>query len=204
MTIQSAESSSPLGPIVDFKTFSDWTKLIRVTATVRRAVHIFRSFQKRVDNNDKLVDSGNSTTSRAIEQYVWLDSSTNSLLHGSNQPGIARGCITPRDISNAKLYVLRQYQRDYFHQELPAVANKRPVEKSSRLIQLSPFVSADGFIRPGGRLQKSDFDYCQKHRIILDGKHPLVKLFLRHIHVTNSHSSLQHTKAMLQNEFWIL
>ena len=38
----------------------------------------------------------------------------------------------------------------------------------------------------------------------MDGKHPVVKLFTRHIHVTNSHSPLQHTKAMLQNEFWIL
>ena len=83
-----------------------------------------------------------------------------------------------------------------------ALANKQRVEKSSRLVQLSPFVSADGFIRAGGRLRKSDFDYRQNYAIILDGKHPVVKMFIRHIHVTNSHSSLQHTKAILQNEFW--
>ena len=115
-----------------------------------------------------------------------------------------QGCTTPHDLSNTKLYLLRQSQRDTFHQEIRDLVTKGPVEKSSRLIQLSPFVSADEFIRAGGRLQKSDFDYCQKHPNILDGKHPMVKLFIRHIHVTNSHSHLQHTKALHQNEFWIL
>ena len=85
-----------------------------------------------------------------------------------------------------------------------ALGNKRPVEKGIGLIQLSPFSSTDDFIRAGGRLQKSDLNYCQKHSIILHGEHSVVKLFMRHIHVTNSHSRLQHTKAMLQNEFWIL
>ena len=197
VTMQSAERSPPLGPIVDFTTFSDWTMLVRVTATVLRAVDIFRS-------RWPLISSGNSATSHAIEQHVWLDFSTNSLLHGSNQPGIAQGCITPHDVSKAKLYLLRQSQRDTFHQEMLAQANKQTVEKSSRLIQFSPCVSTDDFIQAGGRLPKSKFDYCQKHPIILDGKHPVVKLFIRHTHVTNSHSPLQHTKAMLRIEFWIL
>ena len=204
VTMQSAHSCSPLEPILDFETFSDWTKLVRVTATVLRAVRIFKSFQASVDHNETVIDSSNSGTSHAIKQHVWLDSSANSMLQGSSQPDIAQGCVQPQDISNAKLYLLRQSQRDSFHHEMLALTSKRPVEKCSRLTQLSPFFSSDDFIRAGGRLQKSDFDYCQKHPIILDGKHPVVKLFIRHIHVTNSHSPQQHTKAMLQNEFWIL
>ena len=202
--MQSAHSCSPLEPILDFETFSDWTKLVRVTATVPRAVRIFKSFRASVDHDETVIDSSNSGTSHVIKQHVWLDSSANSMLQGSSQPDNAQGCVQPQDISNAKLYLLRQSQRDSIHHEMLALTSKRAVEKSSRLTQLSPFFSADDFIRTGGRLQKSEFDYCQKHPIILDGKHPVVKMLIRHIHVANSHSPLQHTKNMLQNEFWIL
>ena len=112
--------------------------------------------------------------------------------------------VERHDTSNAKLYLLRQSQRDSLHYEMLPLANKGPDEKSSRLLQLSLFVSATDFFEARGRLRKSAFDFCLKHSIILDGKNPVVKLFIRHIHVTNSHSSLQHTKAIIQNEFWIL
>ena len=204
VTMQSAESSPPLDPIVDCTKFSGWKNLVRVTATVLRAVHIFQSFRKSVDHDDKVIDSGNSATSHAIDQHVWQDSSTNSSLHCSNQPGIAQGCITPQDISNTKLYRCRQSQRDSIHQEMLALANKLPVERRSCLIQLSSFVSADDFIPAGGRLQKSVSDNRQKHFIILDSKQPVVKLFRRHIHATNILSALQPAKALLLNEFWIL
>ena len=46
VTVQSADRSPSLEPIVDFKAFSDWTKLVRVITTVPRAVHIFQSLQK--------------------------------------------------------------------------------------------------------------------------------------------------------------
>ena len=202
--MQSAHSSSPVKTILDFETFSDWTNLVRVTATVLRAVRIFISFIESVDHDETVTDSSNSGTSHAINLHVWLDSSTNSMLQDSSQPGIAQGCVQPHDISNAKLYLLRHSQRDSFQPEMLALTNKRSVGKSSHLRQLSPFFSADDFIRAGGRLQKSDFDYCQKYPIILFGEHPVGKLFIRHINVTNSHSPLQHTRNMLQNEFWIL
>ena len=67
------------------------------------------------------------------------------MLQGSSQPDIAQGCVQPQDISNP--YILRQPQRDSFHHEKLALTSKRPVEKSIRLTQLSPFFSADDFIR---------------------------------------------------------
>ena len=202
--MQGAQSSSPLEPIFDFETFSDWTKLVRVTATVLRTVRIFKSFRASVDHVETVTDSSNSGNSHAIKQHIWLDSSTNSMLQGASQPDIAHGCFQPKDISNANLYLLRQSQRDSFHPEMLALTSNRPVEKNSRLTQLSTFFADDESIRARGRLQKSDFEFCQKHPIILTGNHPVVKMFIRHIHVANSHSPIQHTKNKLQKEFWIL
>ena len=73
--------------------------------------------------------------------------------------------------------------------------------KKQSLSTIESFLFGRCFIRAGGRLQKSGFDYCQKHPIILHGKYLVVKLFVRQIHVTNSHCPLQHTRNMLQNEF---
>ena len=61
-----------------------------------------------------------------------------------------------------------------------------------------PFYPADDFIRSGGRLQELEFGYFQKRHIILDGKHLVVKLVIRHIHITNNLSPLLHTNAVLQ------
>ena len=130
-------------PILDFETFSDWTKLVPVSASVLRAVRIFKSFRESVDHDETVNVSSNSPISYAIKQHVWLDSSTNSMVQGSSQPGIAQCCVQPQDISTAKLYLLRQSQKDSFQPEMLALTSKRPVGKSSRLAQLSPFFSAD-------------------------------------------------------------
>ena len=43
--------------------------MVRVTATVLRAVHIFQSFRGRVDHDDKVINSDVSETSRGIAQH---------------------------------------------------------------------------------------------------------------------------------------
>ena len=93
---------------------------------------------------------------------------------------------------------------DSFNPEVNALKQNKPINTTSRLRHLSPFLDEDGLLRATGRLEKSQLDYCINHPIILDGNHPAVHLFIRQTHKQKRHSPRQHFKNILQNEYLIL
>ena len=100
--------------------------------------------------------------------------------------------LTSNNMIAAKNFIFKQTQRDSFNPEVNALTQNKPINTTSRLRHLSPFLDEDGLLRARGRLEKSQMDYCLKHPIILDVNHPAAHLFIRQTHKGNQHLPRQH------------
>ena len=73
----------------------------------------------------------------------------------------------------------------------PRTWKLRNKEDTSKIYSLNPFVDDDqGMLRVGGRQQRARFSYNSRHPIILNSRHPLTKLLIRHIHLLHGGSLL--------------
>ena len=81
---------------------------------------------------------------------------------------------------------------------------KKPLSNKSRIVQLSPFVNDHGFLRSRGRLGKASIILCSRYPVILDAENPSIDLYLKHVHDTNGHCGLEFSRALIQQQFWIL
>ena len=73
-----------------------------------------------------------------------------------------------------------------------------------RLRKLNPFIDADGNIRVGGRLNKSEVPYVEKHPLILPKKSHITMLLIRRIHSENKHQGRHITSGAIRTAgYWI-
>uniref|UniRef100_A0A5S6Q6G7 Integrase catalytic domain-containing protein n=1 Tax=Trichuris muris TaxID=70415 RepID=A0A5S6Q6G7_TRIMR len=75
---------------------------------------------------------------------------------------------------------------------------------SSRLFRLKPFLSSDGLIRVGGRLDQSSLAFYARHPLILPSKHALTILFIRRTHERHFHAGVETTLSLTSAIVWIL
>ena len=101
-------------------------------------------------------------------------------------------------------WILLETQRTSFPEEINALRNQKPPASNSRISSLSPFLDRQGLLRSRDRLSKAKYLLVARYPIILDSKHPGVKLFLLHIHNSNSHASLEQSRSIVQEQFWVL
>ena len=101
-------------------------------------------------------------------------------------------------------WILLETQRTSFPEEINALRNQKPPASNSRISSLSPFLDRQRLLRSRGRLSKAKYLLVARYPIILDSKYPAVKLFLLHIHKSNSHASLEQSRCIVQEQFWVL
>ena len=94
-------------------------------------------------------------------------------------------------------WILLETQRTSFPDEINALRNREPPASNSRALR-------QGLLRSRGRLSKAKYLLVSRYPIILDSKHPPVKLFLLHIHKSNSHASFEQSRSLVQEQFWVL
>ena len=81
--------------------------------------------------------------------------------------------------AQTKLFYLAQSES--FPIEKKLLLKNSPLSKSSKLLQLSPFVGPNGLLRATGRTNQLDVSSCDaKHPVLLDSCHPVTRLFLEH------------------------
>ncbi|XP_031639736.1 uncharacterized protein LOC116351735, partial [Contarinia nasturtii] len=78
------------------------------------------------------------------------------------------------------------------------------VQRSSSIIQLSPFLDENGLIRVGGRLRKSNLDYDAKHQILLPKKNFVTSLIIRGVHLLCLHGGPRCTESVLRQTYWVI
>lgn len=112
--------------------------------------------------------------------------------------------LTAKELANAERILIRIEQQTHFGDEWRALVDKKPVNKSSRLITLTPFIDDNQLIRVGGRLEKSSITYDQKHPVVLPSKGTLTALFVNDTHLATLHGGNALTLTILRQRFWIL
>lgn len=111
--------------------------------------------------------------------------------------------LNASEVQTAKNFWLRQMQQDLFPEELNALRHQRPLNKSSAILSLNPFLDEDNLMRVGGRLRNAKLSEQQKHPILLKS-HPILTLIINHAHLRALHAGSQLTISILRHEYWIL
>ena len=100
--------------------------------------------------------------------------------------------------------LLKNVQRESYSEEIQCLQNNRPLSKSSDIRALSPFLDDNGLIRVGGRLEKAQIPYEEKHPILLPGRHHISLLLARHFHEKVFHQGRQFTEGSIRAAgYWI-
>lgn len=121
---------------------------------------------------------------------------------GANKENTTK-CLTSSELKQARDKLIKLIQEQHFASEITQLERNNSVDKCSKLFKLSPFLH-NSIIRVGGRLRHADFNFNQKHPIILPADHSFTKLLIEYTHKKHLHSGPQATLAILREEFWIL
>ena len=81
---------------------------------------------------------------------------------------------------------------------------EKTTPKSSKILQLSPFLDEDELIRAKGRIFKSQLDCSAKLQILLHWIHHAVEFFLQNEHKNNQHEGTEHVRNIVQQKIWTL
>ncbi|GFU38100.1 integrase catalytic domain-containing protein [Trichonephila clavipes] len=87
---------------------------------------------------------------------------------------------------------------------MPHSAVVRKDKETTKVRMVFDASSKDELIRVGGRLQKSNFSYLQKHPIILPAKHYFVNLMVRDSHEKVFHGGVSETLLEIREQFWLI
>jgi len=82
------------------------------------------------------------------------------------------GALCAEEINEAEMRILKIIQTAQFFDEIERLKTKR-TEIKGKFINLDTFLDQNGLIRVGGRLQKSNLAFSQKHPVLLPSRHRL-------------------------------
>ena len=113
--------------------------------------------------------------------------------------------IDPVELELAQQNLLLLIQKESFSLQRKRLLNSSPIHKTLTILKLSPFIELNGLLRGKGRthlLKVATFG--TKRPVILDARHPLVRLFLQHLLERHCHHAVEYLRALTQQNFSIL
>lgn len=111
--------------------------------------------------------------------------------------------LTSEELAAAKLRLLQRSQRHFYEDAYNALSQGKSLPQHHPLLNLTPFLDAEGLIRVGGRLQNADLPESAIHPIILHSKSHTVRLLVEHMHRTMMHAGSSAVMATLSFTFHI-
>ena len=95
-------------------------------------------------------------------------------------------------------FLLKNAQRESYPEKIQCLQNNRPLSNSSYIRALRPFLDDNGLIRVGGRLERAQIPFKEKHPIILPGRHHMSLLLARHFHEKAFHQGRQFSEGTIR------
>jgi hypothetical protein len=151
---------------------------------------------------------------RLLKGVAWLNRFVKYIQDRRNGgiSAVDKGPLTVSELRKAKTHVVCYVQKEAFPDEITILKrekdkqrpSKKGVTKSSKLAALSPFMSEDGILRVGGRLDRASISFHTKHPAIIPSKHHIVQVLIQHYHEKEGHSGARAVLASVQREFWII
>lgn len=165
-------------PVLSFEKFSDWTKLVRVVATIQRYLNILKSRAQKKNNPKKAM-----IISHGILSCEELERSTNTLYKLAQQESYAEDLKT---LAKNK-------------HEINATVNK-----TSSIYNFSPYLDQNEVLRVKGRLDAADYlSFGTKRPVILDRKHHITKLIVIKYHQIYYHANNETVVNEIRQRFAI-
>ncbi|XP_077275276.1 uncharacterized protein LOC143904452 [Temnothorax americanus] len=112
--------------------------------------------------------------------------------------------LSTEDLKKAEMRIVKLVQITAFESELRSLSQKRPLDKKSNILSLSPFLDDDGVLRVGGRLRHADLKFSQRHPILLPSNNHITELIIRETHVRLCHAGSQATLYAIREKYWLL
>ena len=101
-------------------------------------------------------------------------------------------------------FLFRLSQQQSFDEDINQLTRNKPIQKRSRLIQLTPSIDKDGILRSNSRLANASVSTATKKPIILDGRHRIIRFFLELQHNIKGHIGVEQQTHIIQLNFWVL
>ena len=141
-----------------------------------------------------------SRLSRVLRITAWV----NRFTHNARSKDRKRGKLSATEMEIAERYWIKVAQNRCFPKEVKQLTSGQNVEGQSRISNLNPFIDEHGLLRVGGRLQKANMTFAQRHPCILSDNHTFTELQIKRAHTDVMHCGLQDTLTQVRQQFWIL
>lgn len=112
--------------------------------------------------------------------------------------------LTVEELNQSLLKLVVLAQNESFQTEISCLKRNVEIPKNSRLNQLNVFLDQNLYLRVGGRLRNTNYDYDVKHQLLLPAKHPLTNLLLLDHHIRHLHPGPQLLVSLIRQRFWPL
>lgn len=114
-------------------------------------------------------------------------------------------CTVLMEMETAEYLLIKQAQMECFAAEISALRKGKTIDRSSRLLTLSPILDEHGVLRCGGRIDSvRGVSPETKRPIILDGKHQVARLIAKHYHEKAAHGNHEAVVNGLKQRYWLL
>jgi hypothetical protein len=101
--------------------------------------------------------------------------------------------------------VIKEVQSKVYQEELNCLNSSKPLNKSSSISTLDPYIDADGLLRVGGRLRHSHSEITFKNPTILPAKHHISTLIARKCHEDVKHQGRHITEGRIRSSgYWLV
>ena len=116
------------------------------------------------------------------------------------------GSITdPTELDEAERHLQYLVQGESFARERKDLLDNKSVKRSSRIAPNLPFISPNALIRSSSRIKRLiEVGFNVKYPIIIDARHPFVKLFLEQTHLKHFHQGVEYLRSVVQEHYTVL
>ncbi|XP_037827102.1 uncharacterized protein LOC119615101 [Lucilia sericata] len=112
--------------------------------------------------------------------------------------------LSSSEIVSVRDRLISVCQKFAYPNEYKALSSREEISKSSKLLNLNPFLDPEGLIRSCGRLELSpDLSYNEKYPIIIPYNSQYGRLLVRFIHDISMHGGNQLVLRLLRMQYWI-
>lgn len=133
-----------------------------------------------------------------VTAYIWR-----FINHCRRQKYASEVQLSGNEIRNAQTFWINQVQREAFQQEIETVNQGQAPSRKSALKGLTPFLDDKMTLRVGGRLERSNLTFEEKHPAILP-KHRISSLIVEDAHLRCLHGGPLLTISLLRQQYWII
>uniref|UniRef100_A0A2H1VMV3 SFRICE_041469 n=1 Tax=Spodoptera frugiperda TaxID=7108 RepID=A0A2H1VMV3_SPOFR len=105
----------------------------------------------------------------------------------------------------AERLLIMHSQRQTFAEDLENLKQKKPLDRKSKLLTLTPVIDEYGVLRVGSRIEQAPgISPETKYPVILDGRSHVAQLIVRHHHVKAAHGNQEVVVNNVKQHYWII